>query len=222
MDRRRAAQARRVFHRRARPLSQRATAKSMRCCAGSIRCRGGPAIPARHLFARERRALALARGLDVGPELLWAGRQALVRGFINGVALHLAKPFGDVAYFRSAKQALRRLHRAGICHNDLAKEQNWLRGSDGRAYVTDFQLARLLQDAQPAVPDRRLRGSPASAQAQAQLCAGGADAEGAQDPRAQIAGRQRLARDRQESLPRHHPRPVQFHRSRRRRPAARQ
>jgi serine/threonine protein kinase len=98
-------------------------------------------IPARHLFARERRALALARNLNVGPELLWAGRQALVRGFIDGVTLHLAKPFGDVAYFRSAKLALRKLHRAGICHNDLAKEQNWLRGSDGRAYVTDFQLA---------------------------------------------------------------------------------
>jgi hypothetical protein len=98
-------------------------------------------IPARHLFARERRALALARGLNVGPELLWAGRRALVRGFINGVALHLAKPIGDVGYFRSAKQALRRLHRAGICHNDLAKEQNWLRGNDGQAYLTDFQLA---------------------------------------------------------------------------------
>jgi AMP-binding enzyme len=98
-------------------------------------------IPARHLFARERRALAKAQGLNVGPELLWAGRQALVRGFIDGVALHLAKPSGDVGYFRSAKEALRKLHRAGICHNDLAKEQNWLRGSDGRAYVTDFQLA---------------------------------------------------------------------------------
>jgi serine/threonine protein kinase len=98
-------------------------------------------IPARHLFGRERRALALARDLNVGPQLLWAGRQALVRDFINGVALHLAKPHGDAAYFRSAKAALRRMHRAGICHNDLAKEQNWLRGSDGRAYVTDFQLA---------------------------------------------------------------------------------
>src|SRR5437868_9624732 len=96
---------------------------------------------ARHLFARERRALALARDLDVGPKLLWAGRSALVRGFIDGVALHLAKPHGDLAYFRSAKLALRKLHRAGICHNDLAKEQNWLRGSDGHAYVTDFQLA---------------------------------------------------------------------------------
>jgi predicted Ser/Thr protein kinase len=98
-------------------------------------------IPARHLFAREARALQKARGLQVGPELLWAGRQALVRGFINGVALHLAKPYGDTAYFRSAKLALRKLHRAGICHNDLAKEQNWLRGIDGCAYVTDFQLA---------------------------------------------------------------------------------
>jgi predicted Ser/Thr protein kinase len=98
-------------------------------------------IPARHLFARERRALALARDLHVGPELLWGGQRALVRGFINGVALHLAKPTGDVAYFRSAKLALRKLHRAGICHNDLAKEQNWLRGSDGQAYLTDFQLA---------------------------------------------------------------------------------
>ena len=96
---------------------------------------------ARHLFARERKALDLAMGLQVGPELLWAGRRALVRGFIDGVALHLAKPHGDLAYFRSAKAALRRLRRAGICHNDLAKEQNWLRGTDGRCYLTDFQLA---------------------------------------------------------------------------------
>src|SRR5215470_797644 len=96
---------------------------------------------ARHLFDRERRALTLARDLDVGPKLLWAGRQALVRGFIDGVALHLARPHGDLAYFRSAKLALRKLHRAGICHNDLAKEQNWLVGRDGRAYLTDFQLA---------------------------------------------------------------------------------
>ncbi len=98
-------------------------------------------IPATHLFARERKALALAKGLNVGPELVWAGRRALVRSFIDGVALHLAKPHGDVAYFRSAKVALHRLHRAGICHNDLAKEQNWLVGRDGRAYLTDFQLA---------------------------------------------------------------------------------
>jgi hypothetical protein len=98
-------------------------------------------LVARHLFERERKALTLARDLGVGPKLLWGGRNSLVRGFIDGAALHLAKPHGDLAYFRSAKAALRKLHRAGICHNDLAKEQNWLRGSDGRAYLTDFQLA---------------------------------------------------------------------------------
>jgi len=57
------------------------------------------------------------------------------------VPLHIARPVGDRAYFRSARVALRKLHAAGFCHNDLAKEQNWLRGADGRAYLTDFQLS---------------------------------------------------------------------------------
>jgi predicted Ser/Thr protein kinase len=96
---------------------------------------------ARHLFRREREALARAGALGIAPRLLYAGRQLLVRSFIDGVALHIAKPQGDVAFFRSAKVALRKLHHAGICHNDLAKEQNWVRGADGRAYLTDFQLA---------------------------------------------------------------------------------
>jgi len=96
---------------------------------------------ARHLFARERRALEVAGGLGIAPPLLFGGRRALVRGWIDGLPLHIAKPHGDRGYFRSAKAALRKLHRAGLCHNDLAKEQNWLRGPDGRAYLTDFQLA---------------------------------------------------------------------------------
>ena len=57
---------------------------------------------------------------------------ALVRGWIDGVPLHIAKPYGDAGYFRSAKAALRALHRAGIAHNDLAKEQNWLYAQDSR------------------------------------------------------------------------------------------
>ena len=96
---------------------------------------------ARHLFTRESRALHRAGPLQIAPALLFSGRQELVRGWIDGVALHIAKPHGDSAYFCSAKAVLRRLHRAGICHNDLAKEQNWLRGADGRCYLTDFQLA---------------------------------------------------------------------------------
>jgi hypothetical protein len=96
---------------------------------------------ARHLFAREQRALAIAGKLGIAPPLLFTGRNALVRGWIDGVALQIAKPYGDGAYFASAKATLRVLHRAGICHNDLSKQQNWLRGRDGRAYLTDFQLA---------------------------------------------------------------------------------
>jgi hypothetical protein len=92
------------------------------------------------LFQRERRALAAAGRLGIAPPLLFAGRRALVRGWIDGVPLHIAKPYGDAGYFRSAKAALRTLHRAGISHNDLAKEQNWLY-AEGRAYLTDFQLA---------------------------------------------------------------------------------
>jgi hypothetical protein len=92
------------------------------------------------LFRRERRALAVALPLGVAPPLLFSGRGFLVRGWIDGVPLHIAKPYGDTAYFRSAKAALRALHRAGIAHNDLAKEQNWLYAGSC-AFLTDFQLA---------------------------------------------------------------------------------
>src|SRR5262249_24984448 len=82
---------------------------------------------ARHLFNRERRALASANRPGIAPPLIYADDRKLVRGYIPGSALKIARPFGDHAYFRSARAALRALHRAGISHNDLAKEQNWLR-----------------------------------------------------------------------------------------------
>ena len=99
---------------------------------------------ARFLLSNERKVLQHLgqMGLSgVAPSLLVSEKSLLVRSWIDGVPLHIAKPYGDLAYFRSAKAALRKLHRIGICHNDLAKEQNWLRGRDGLAYVTDFQLA---------------------------------------------------------------------------------
>ena len=47
---------------------------------------------ARHLFGRERRALTAADKLGVAPPLLFATRLALVRGWIDGLPLHIAKP----------------------------------------------------------------------------------------------------------------------------------
>lgn len=98
-------------------------------------------IIARHFLGREARALERAGSLGVAPELLFQGRRILVRGWIEALPLHIAKPHGDDSYFRSAKAGLLALHRARLTHNDLAKEQNWLRTPDGRARLTDFQLA---------------------------------------------------------------------------------
>ena len=62
---------------------------------------------ARHLFMRERNALEHIGALGIAPRLLFAGRDFLVRGFIDGVALHIARPHGDRRYCLSAKAALR-------------------------------------------------------------------------------------------------------------------
>lgn len=99
------------------------------------------ALIARVLAARESEALAKVTFTGVTTPLLAVGHRFLVRGWIEGVPLQIARPHGDLHYFHSAKTALRALHAAGFAHNDLAKQQNWLRGADGEAWLTDFQLA---------------------------------------------------------------------------------
>ncbi len=95
---------------------------------------------ARHLARREADALArLPPG--IGPALLAADRDFIVRGWIAGLPLHVAAPHGRTDIFRAAKKAMRAMHRAGIAHNDLAKEQNWLVEADGTPRLTDFPLA---------------------------------------------------------------------------------
>jgi len=54
--------------------------------------------------------------------------------------MHRSPP-GAPAYFREALHLLRRMHGAGVLHNDLAKEPNWLVTPDGSAALVDFQLA---------------------------------------------------------------------------------
>lgn len=96
---------------------------------------------ARVLLWRERKMLRVVGAMGVGPHLLTAGNGYLVRSWIAGAPLNLHYPDGEPEFFKSAKATLRTMHRNAVCHNDLAKLANWLRGNDGRAYVVDFQLA---------------------------------------------------------------------------------
>jgi RIO-like serine/threonine protein kinase len=99
---------------------------------------------ARVLAGREARALErLGRSASPAaavPQLLaWDGR-TLRRSWIEGQPMPVARP-RDPAYYREALRLLRRLHAAGLVHNDLAKEPNWLVMPDGRPALVDFQLA---------------------------------------------------------------------------------
>jgi predicted Ser/Thr protein kinase len=93
-----------------------------------------------HFGKREARALARLGGV-AGPRLLAYGDGFLVRSWIDGLPMHIARPTGQADYFRRAKSMMFAMHRAGVVHNDLAKEQNWLRDPAGGPQMTDFQLA---------------------------------------------------------------------------------
>ena len=101
---------------------------------------------ARYLLRREQRALThLAHARIEGiPTLLSSDRHTLARSWIQGAPMHLAQP-RDPVYFRAASRLLRRLHAAGVIHNDLAKETNWLVTPDGVPALVDFQLASVVR-----------------------------------------------------------------------------
>jgi RIO-like serine/threonine protein kinase len=95
---------------------------------------------ARWLAAREARALASAAAVPDVPRLLaWDGR-VLVRSWLGGEPMQVVRP-RDPAYFAAALAVVRRLHAAGVVHNDCAKEPNCLVLPDGRPALIDFQLA---------------------------------------------------------------------------------
>jgi predicted Ser/Thr protein kinase len=95
---------------------------------------------AQWLLKREARALEALGDLEAIPCLLAANSLSLRRSYIQGMAMQLARPV-DPAYFRSAAGLLRRMHRHGVAHNDLAKEPNWLVTPTGEPALLDFQMA---------------------------------------------------------------------------------
>ncbi len=98
---------------------------------------------ARHLARREHRALtrlAMDGDIEGVPRVLGFDGGVLMRSWIEASPMHLARP-RHPAYFREALRLVRRMHAAGVLHNDLAKETNWLVTPDGRPALVDFQLA---------------------------------------------------------------------------------
>jgi len=95
---------------------------------------------ARALLRREATALAALQEIDGIPRLIEHDRHTLLRYFALGVPMHVGRP-QDAAYFRDAARLLRRIHSAGVVHNDLAKEPNILVSEEGSPVFIDFQLA---------------------------------------------------------------------------------
>ena len=96
---------------------------------------------ARRLAAREASALLALRTLPFGvPQLIEFDGRVLRRSALPGEPLFArAPPSRD--FFVRALRLVRALHRAGVTHNDLAKEANWLRAPGDLPGLVDFQLA---------------------------------------------------------------------------------
>ena len=95
---------------------------------------------ARRLAAREARALQAVEDIGGVPRLIGFDGKVLRREWLAGEPMYVARP-RDAHYYRLALQIVRRMHRRGVAHNDLAKEPNWLVLEDGTPGLLDFQLA---------------------------------------------------------------------------------
>ena len=95
---------------------------------------------AHHLATREANALRTLTGIPGVPRFESFARGVLVRSWTDGDPMQRARP-RDPQYFSEALALLRHVHRAGVAHNDLAKEPNWLVTSAGHPALVDFQLA---------------------------------------------------------------------------------
>ena len=92
------------------------------------------------LAGREARALAALEGFAGVPQLICWRDGVLLRTWLSGRPMQTHRP-RDPDYFQAANRLIRRLHTAGVVHNDLAKEPNWLVTDDGAPALIDFQLA---------------------------------------------------------------------------------
>ena len=95
---------------------------------------------ARRLLHREANALVMLTHIEGFAQIVRLERDWLMRSFLDGEPMQRGKP-ADPAYFKRAARLLRRMHRAGVAHNDLAKEPNFLVRPNGEPAIVDFQIA---------------------------------------------------------------------------------
>jgi len=95
---------------------------------------------ARVLMRREARILALLAEVDGVADVVQLESDRLLRSYIDGIPLHHSRPT-DPDFFAAATRLRRAIQRAGIVHNDLAKEPNILVRADGSPAFIDFQMA---------------------------------------------------------------------------------
>jgi hypothetical protein len=104
--------------------------------AGALWLRPVAAVLAR----REAAALAWLEHVEDVPRLLDRGGGRFLRSWIDGRPLAEAGP-RDPRYFAEAHHLLRRIHAAGVTHNDTHKVHNWLVTPRGGPALVDFQIA---------------------------------------------------------------------------------
>ena len=85
---------------------------------------------------REASSIETARGMRPDP------RRVHLRPYAEGDPLHRAESL-PLDFFDLLERRVAELHAAGVCHNDLHKEQNVVVGLDGAPVLIDFQLATL-------------------------------------------------------------------------------
>jgi hypothetical protein len=115
---------------------------------------------ARLLAAREAAALAALAQVEHVPRLLEFDGAVVRRSYLQGVPLFEAPPRSR-AYFVHALRVLRLVHRAGVAHNDLAKEANWLVAAGETCAIVDFQLATTLGTSEGRPPPGTSKGRSA-------------------------------------------------------------
>lgn len=97
------------------------------------------------LARREARALGALPATEGVPSLLSSTGRAVLRTHLPGRPLQEAGHGVAAGYFGEARRLLVRLHRAGVTHNDTAKEPNWLVTPGGHPALVDFQLAQVFR-----------------------------------------------------------------------------